>query len=147
MTSAAQAPQVVDPALQLCVPVPLAIAQLREPAGLEHVCDVVEAPQTAASVGVQACDVTTVPQLTGVPLGVQLCEDAGAPPLHSAFETGSPKLLTQVMARDCEPLATSNTHTLDRDCEPLLAVKLQDALRDCEPEPEHTAALHAPHAP
>ena len=107
-----------------------------------------EAPQTAESLGVQAWLVTTVPQLIGVPLGVQLCEAAGATATHSALATVSPKLLTHVTARDCEPLLRSNTHAPERDCEPLLAVKLHDALRDCEPEPEQTAeALQAPHAP
>ena len=111
----AQVDQLVEPALQLCEPVPLVTAQLCEPAGLEQVCEVAEAPQTAESVGVQAWVVTTVPQLVGVPLGVQLCDAAGAAAAHDALDTVSPKLSTQLMARDCVPLPASNTQEPERD--------------------------------
>ena len=137
----------VPPAAQLCEPVPFAIAQLCEPAGLVHACDVAgAAPHTAVFVGVHACDVTSVPQLAVV-AGVQLCEAAGCALTQFELATVSPKLFTHVTARDCEPLFAFQSHDAVRDCEPLDAVKLHVLVRVCVPLPLHTAlAEHEPHA-
>ena len=130
------------------MPVPLVIAQLREPTGLEQLCAVVDAPQRPVSVGVQAWLVTTVPHELGVPVGVQPCVALGALPVHSPLSTVSPKLFTQVTDRLWLPLDPSHVHDAERDWDPLAAVSRQVALRLWVPLPLHTAlAEHVPHAP
>ena len=141
------APQVLLPAAQLCVPTPFATAQLCEPAGLAHACDVAGcAPHAEVPLGVHACDVTSAPQLGAAP-GVQLCDAAGGADAQLDDATASPKLFTHVTARDCEPLFGSHAHDALRACVPLDAVTSHVVLRVCVPAPPHTAvAEHAPHA-
>jgi hypothetical protein len=133
-------PQVVEPAAQLCVPVPLAMKQLCDPAGLLHACEVVAAPHTPESVGVQLCEVVGDPVQLAVPVGVQLwLVDGLAPaPLQRLSATVLPWLSRQTTVRDWEPVPASQPQLEVRDCEPLFAVKLHVALRVCVPEPLHT---------
>jgi hypothetical protein len=133
-------PQVVEPAAQLCVPVPLAMKQLCEPDGLLHDCDVAAVPHTDESVGVHDCEVVGDPVQLAVPVGVQLWLVAGLlPALQKLSATVLPRLSRQVTDRDCEPELASQPQLEVRDCEPLFAVKLHDALRVCVPVPPHTA--------
>jgi hypothetical protein len=140
------APHVVLPAAQLCVPVPFVTAQFCVPAGLVQLCEVVDAPHTAGSLGVQAWLVTSAPQLAGAPAGVQASRIAGAAP-QSASSTTSPKLLAHARVRLREPLAAVHAHAPLRACAPLPAVISHVALRVDTPLPPHTLAEHAPHAP
>ncbi len=122
-------PHVVEPAAQLCVPVPLAIVQLRVPAGLLQACESVAAPHAAESVGVQACVVLGVPVQLAVPVGVQLCVVDGRAAVHRLSATVLPRLSLQITSRDCEPLSASHPQLELRVWLPLLAVKLQLAVR------------------
>ncbi len=144
-----QAPQAVEPAEQLREPVPLAMKQPSDPAGLVHDCEVADAPHTAESVGVHDPVVAGDPVQLGVPVGVQLwLLDGLLPALQKLSATVLPRLSWQNTERDCDPVPVSQPQLELRDCEPLLAVKLHVALRDCEPVPLHTAdAEQAPHPP
>ncbi len=144
-----QPPQVVEPAAQLCEPVPLAMAQLSDPAGLVHDCVVAAAPHTAECVGVHDPVVAGDPVQLGVPVRVQLWPlDGLLPALQKLSATVLPRLSWQVTDRDCEPEPAFQPQLDVRDCEPLFALKLHVALRDCVPVPLHTAdALQLPHEP
>jgi hypothetical protein len=145
---AVHALHVLLPAAQLCVPVPFATAQLREPDGLWQACEVTTAPQTSSLLGVQACAVTSAPQLAGAPAGVQLCAALGAGAAQNDAATVWPKLSTHVLVRVCVPLFGVHEQLPKRVCAPLFELKLHAAARDCTPAPPHTSVTeHALHAP